>query len=171
MSRKIENLKDLLIEQGKELYDTFQLEQKELPQIRKNIYNPQLRNMVDRQLEMGKNEMRHLAKILDGFNTSPKGEKNEAGHTILSQTKQLIKRSTDVKVRDAIIINGLQHLNHNNVSSLGSLAAFAREIGENGIAASLYETLTEEKMIDRELSNLAEHGINRKAALMSEFNF
>jgi ferritin-like metal-binding protein YciE len=163
MRKKIENLRDLFIEQGRELYDASRLEQLELPGVQKHATNPKLKKVIDQQLNNSKIQGKQLREILDNMDVIPEGEKNECCHSIFKQTKSIIDRSKDSRVRDSAIINSLQRLNHNNITGFGSLASYARDIGHEEFANSLHNLMNEEKAIDNQLSDLAEKEINKKA--------
>ncbi|ELR69517.1 Hypothetical protein C900_05049 [Fulvivirga imtechensis AK7] len=167
MTTKLENLKDLFLEQGRELYDAAKQEQKELPGIQKQVTNQQLRKIIDRQLDVANTEIRYLDEAFKKLNASAQGEKNHCCESIIKQTKSLIDRSKDAEVRDAVIVNSIQRLNHNKITGFGSLTSYAKEIGHKEIADSLHKALEQEKGIDQDLSNLAEKEINRKAVSMA----
>lgn len=161
---KLENLKDLFIAQGRELYDASRQEQRELPNIRVQVRNQQLQKIIDKQLKMAKDQDQRLKEALSRLNSSPEGEKSECCESVFRTTKTLIDRSKDAEIRDAAIINSIQRLNHNKITGLGSLAAYAKQIGQKDVAKSLHNALKEEKDIDEELSDLAEKEINKLAA-------
>lgn len=163
MKNKLENLKDLFIEQGRELYDASKQEQNELPIIRNRIKSEALKKVIDRQLTSAKKQNLRIQEALKKVNTTPEGVKSESFQSVLKQAKNLIERTEDNGVRDAAIVNSIQRLNHNKITGLGSLASYAKEIGHQDIAKSLHEVLDEEKALDKELSDLAQKEINRKA--------
>jgi len=163
MSKKIENLRDLFIEQGRELIDAFKQEQKELPKVQKWVNNSRLKDLIIRELNTTKLQNFKVEQALKDMNLDPEGEKNECCESIFKQTRKYIDRSIDSEVRDAAILNALQRLNHNKITGFGSFAAYANEIGNPKLAQALHETLEDEKSIDMELTKLAEAEINKVA--------
>jgi len=163
MSKKIENLRDLFIEQGRELIDAFKQEQKELPKIQKWVNNSRLKDLIVRELNTTKLQNFKIEQAFKNMNVGLEGEKNQCCESIFKQTKKYIERSSDTEVRDAAILNAIQRLNHNKITGFGSLAAYANEIGKSDLAKSLHETLEDEKSIDMELTKLAENEINKIA--------
>ena len=164
MQQKISNLQDLFIEQGRELYDVSKIEQRELPHIQKQATSPQLKKVLDRQLSTSKTQSGRLQQAFKTLNVSSDGEQALSYDTLIKHTKDLINRSEDGQVRDAVIVNSVQKLNHNKISSLGSLESYAKEIGQAEIANWLHDSLKEEKAIDQELSTLALSEISKKAS-------
>ena len=163
--KRIDNLKDLFIEQGRELYDASRQEQKELPTIRQQARDPELRKIIDRQLKVAKEQSRHLETAFKTLNASPEGVRNACCESLMDRAQHLANISTNNDVRDAAIINSVQRINHHKITGYGSLSEYANELGHESIANSLHEALEEERLIDEQLSELAQSGINRKAEL------
>lgn len=166
MSKKIENLRDLFIVQGREIYDATKQEVSELQKIQKHVSNPQLKKVLDSQLNIAKNQKIRLQNTFKKMNVSPEGELNDTCEAALKKTHNLIERSKDSEVRDAAIISSIQRFNHSKIASLGALTSYARQLGfEDVIINSFHEALTEEKDIDKKLTTLAESEINKQAVL------
>ena len=163
MKKEIVTLKDLFLEQGRELYNASLQEKKILPEIKKKVNNQELRNLINRQLESAKDQNSRLDRVFQNLDQSPEGEKDECCQSVLSKTKEFIERSTKPEIRDAAIINTIQRLNHNKMAGFGSLISYASEIGEQGIADDLQTSLSDEREIDQALSRIAEGGINKRA--------
>jgi ferritin-like metal-binding protein YciE len=90
-------------------------------------------------------------------------ETNEYGESIFKQTKKLIDRTPNPRVRDIVIINSLQKLTHNNITDLDSLFSSALKIGEREMSRYLNRVMNDEIQVDKELSELAVKEINNKA--------
>jgi ferritin-like metal-binding protein YciE len=165
MSRKIANLKDLFLERARELHDTSHLEQKELVSIKVKCSNEQLTEIIDREIYSAKNQAQTLVEIFNDIKEKHEGTKDLCSRAILEETKNLISKSNDQKVKDAAIIDSIKRLNHHNIASLGSLAAFAMELGMRSHSISLQSLLKEEKIIDKQLSELAMTQVNKEAAI------
>jgi len=165
MKNKIENLRGLFIEQGRELYDATKQTQKELPKIQSQSTNPYLKKIIDRQLNAAKNQRTLLQEGFNKLDENYEGESNECCQAIYQHSKKLLGRSPDPRVRDAIIINSIQRLNHSNITGLGAFTSYASELGYQDIANILHRSLDEEKAIDKELSSLAKEEVNREAEI------
>lgn len=164
MAQKIENLRDLFIEQGKELYNISLKEQKELPEIKRRACDPKLKQAIDREIEAAKDHKKRIEKVFSELNISlSPTEVNESFDAIMNQAKDLMERSQDDDVRDAAIINAVQRLNHSKITGFGSFRSYADEIGESVIATTLNNSMEVEKAIDETLSEIATSDINRKA--------
>lgn len=160
---KIGSLKDLFIEQGRELYDASRQEQKELPSLRQQARNSDLKKIIDRQITTARDQSERIEKAFKKLNVNPEGVKNACCESMIKRAQELAGQSTTDEVRDAGIINSIQRLNHTKITGFGSLTAYAREIDQPEIATSLHTSLEEERDIDKDLSRLAEKEINKKA--------
>lgn len=163
MSKQIATLRDLFIEQGRELYDTTRQEQKELPRMQKQVSNKQLKQLIDKQVSTAKDQQKRLENAFKKLNEKPDGEKSECCKAIITQGNKLAERAKNSNVRDAAIITAAQRLSHNKITALGTLSAYARQIGQQEVANMMHEALGQEKAIDNELSELAERDINKNA--------
>lgn len=65
---------------------------------------------------------------------------------------------------DAALINAAQAAEHYEITRYGTLVTWAKRLGRNDCASVLQKTLDEEKATDQKLTQLAESGINLKAA-------
>lgn len=164
---RIQNLKDLFIEQGRELYDANRQEQQQLPNIKRSVRNLELSRIIDHQIKAVKDHEERLEEAFQKIGVEPQGEKSECTKAALRHAQNLMERSRDPEVRDAAVINVLQRLNYNNITGFGSLASYAREIGQPEVAESLTDAIRQERKIDRDLSELAEREINKKAVEVS----
>ena len=160
---KISNLRDLFIEQGRELYNSNYQEIVELPDIERQVTSLELKKIIHKQYIKAQYQQFRIKDLFEKINASPDGEKCEITESIIKKTLSQIRRSTVASVRDAGIISLIQMLNHRKIAGLGSLTAYAREIDQEQSAKSLHEALVDEKEIDEELSELAENEINKMA--------
>jgi ferritin-like metal-binding protein YciE len=163
MNTQIKDLKDLFVEQSREFYYASRMEQKELPGIQKEVSNPRLKKMIERQIDIAKSETDHFEQVFEKINLMLEVETNEYGESIFKQTKKLIDRTPNPRVRDIVIINSLQKLTHNNITDLDSLFSSALKIGEREMSRYLNRVMNDEIQVDKELSELAVKEINNKA--------
>lgn len=165
MSNKINNLKDLLIEESKELYYANQQELKELPKIEKMASSPELKKFINKQRTASENQQKKFSEVLSELEVVAKRGKCETTKSILHRTELRMKQSKEDSVRDASIVNSLQYLSHRKIAGLGASAAYAKQIGQKHSAKIFHAALKEEKKIDAQLSKLAEKELNRKASI------
>ena len=83
--------------------------------------------------------------------------------TIVRGTAELIRQNVVPEVRDAAIIAAEQHIEHYEMAGYGCARTWARQLGEDNSAELLQQTLDEEGAADKELTNIAQSGINEEA--------
>lgn len=166
MSNKLENLKDLFLYRAWDLYDASLLEQNELIFLKSKVSNNQLAEIIEREIDSAKNQAKVLLEIFETMREKHSFGKDLCCRAIFEEAKGLLSKSKDREVMDAAIIDSIQRLNHNNISSLGSLTAFAIELELISHSQSLRDLLEEEKTIDKLLSELAINQVNKGAALV-----
>ena len=81
----------------------------------------------------------------------------------IDETNDMLSRCMQENVRDVSLLACLQEINHFKISTYGTAAAFAKTLSMGKIASVFHEAEVNEKYIDDQLSQLAEHEINVKA--------
>lgn len=160
---KVENLKDLFIATCRELYDASRQEEKELPRLQEKVEDGQLRKLIDQRLSLANHQSERVKDVARKYEVSSEGEKNLCCQAVFKQTAALLERSNNPQIKDAIILQAIQRLNHNRMAELGTLTAYAREMGQEGIADSFFQARQQYQAADHDLNTLAEKEINNKA--------
>lgn len=82
---------------------------------------------------------------------------------ILDEGKSIIKETKPGAVRDVGIIAAAQKVEHYEIATYGTLAAFAKVLKEKRCLKNFTDTLAEEKKCDQLLSKIADTALNSKA--------
>jgi ferritin-like metal-binding protein YciE len=82
---------------------------------------------------------------------------------LINEADEKIAICSDVDIKNACILASIQSINHFKISSYGTAAAYARELGMADIATLFHEAEGNEKEIDQRLTEVAESEINGKA--------
>ena len=159
---KNENLRELLVEELKDLYSAETQLTKALPKVAKNATDPQLKRAIESHLKETEGHVERLEKIFEQLDESPKGKTCEGMKGLITETDERIKEGGVPAVLDAGLIADAQRVEHYEISAYGSARTFANLLGEKQIVTLLEATLKEEKAADQKLTSLAE-GINVEA--------
>ena len=81
----------------------------------------------------------------------------------MNEAKELIQEKPEPEVLDAGLISKAQHIEHYEMAGYGTVRTYARTLGFEDQQALLQETLDEEQMTDKLLTEIAENGINVEA--------
>ncbi len=159
---KNENLRELLVEELKDLYSAENQLTKALPKVAKNADDPQLKKAIEHHLKETEGHVQRLEQIFEKLGKSPKGKTCEGMKGLITEADERIREGGEPAVLDAGLIADAQRVEHYEISAYGSARTFANLLGEKEIVRLLEETLKEEKAADAKLTSLAE-GINVEA--------
>ena len=157
-----EGLKELYIEELKDLYNAENQLVKALPKMAKAASSEELSQGFEEHLEQTKGHVQRLEKIFQSLGESPRGKKCMGMEGLVAEGAEVIKEDFEDSVMDAALIGAAQRVEHYEIAAYGTVCAFAEELGESEQASLLNETLEEEKETDEKLINLAKQ-INSQA--------
>ena len=154
-------LKELYIDELKDLYSAENQLVKALPKMAKAATSPDLRAGFEEHLEQTKGHVQRLETIFEQLGQSPKGKKCKGMEGLIEEGSEAIEEY-EGELLDAALIGAAQRVEHYEMAGYGTVSAFAEELGESEHVTLLNETLEEEKETDEKLSGLA-GDINAKA--------
>lgn len=160
---KMQTLKDLYIDELKDIYDAEQQIAKALPKMAKAASNEELRAAFEQHLDQTQTQIERLEQIFEELEEKAKGEKCEATRGLLEEAKKMMEEAEDEDVRDAAMIGSAQKVEHYEIAAYGTLRTYAELLGFDEQAELLQETLDEEKETDENLTELAVTCINMDA--------
>ncbi len=161
---KLNNLRDLLIEQLQDLYDAENQLVKALPKMAKTASSPELKRAFEDHLEQTKGHVDRLNRVFQTLNQTPKGKKCMGMEGLLKEGDEMIKQNADDDVKDAGLIAAAQRVEHYEMAGYGTVRTYAQVLGNTQAVTLLQQTLDEEGAADKLLTRLAEQGINIDAA-------
>lgn len=162
---KVKSLRDLF---GIELCYAYDCEQKlvkkGLPEMIESASSQQLRSALEHHLEETKSHVTRLDRVFAAAGMEPNTKSNDILDKMTSAAKDSVSHIDNSPLRDAaLIVNGNQ-VEHYEIATYGSLAAFARALGFADVVPLLEQTLMEEKAADAKLTEIAESVMNTQAA-------
>lgn len=157
-------LRELFEDGLKDIYWAEKALTKALPKMAKNATDEGLRSALQEHLEVTKNQISRLEQVFEGLGKKAQAKKCEAMAGLVKEGEEIMEETEQGVVRDAGIIAGGQKIEHYEIATYGTLAAFARILGETEAQSLLEETLAEEKEADQMLTTIAENSINIEAA-------
>ena len=157
-------LRDLMIDEIRDLYDAERQLTKALPKMAKAASSEELRMLIETHLGETEEQVKRLEKAFQLLGEKARGKRCDGMAGIIEEGSALLEEDFEGAVLDAGIIAGAQRAEHYEMGAYGSVMAWAKQLGENEVADLLAETLEEEKGADEKLSALAEQTINAQAA-------
>jgi ferritin-like metal-binding protein YciE len=157
-------LKELFIEELKDIYWAEKHLTKALPKMKKAATSEELANAFDEHLTVTQKQIERLEKVFELLDLTARAKKCEAMEGLVKEAQQVIEElPKGSSVIDAGLIISGQKVEHYEIASYGSLVQLAKTMGENKIADLLQQTLDEEKEADQLLTELAVSSINVSA--------
>lgn len=159
-----EGLRELLMESLKDIYWAEKALVKALPKMAKNATNENLVTAINDHLTVTEEQVTRLEEVFSVLGKKASAKKCDAMAGLIEEAQGVMEETEPGAVRDAGIISAAQKVEHYEIATYGTLAAFARTLGEDEAASLLEETLAEEKEADSTLTDAAYNTINFDAA-------
>ena len=159
-----EDLRDLYIDQLKDLYNAENQLIKALPRMAKAASNEGLKSAFQTHLEQTRVHAQRIEQIMTDMGEKPRGKKCKAMEGLVEEGKEALDEFEDPDVLDAALIAAAQRVEHYEIAGYGCVRTYAQLLGDEGAARLLQQTLDEEGDTDKLLTSLAESSINVEAA-------
>ena len=155
-----EGLRDLFVDSLKDIYWAEKALVKALPKMAKNATTPNLKTAITAHLAQTENQVTRLENVFKSIGEKAAAKKCDAMEGLIKEGNGILEETEPGAVRDAGIIAASQKIEHYEIATYGTLAAFAKTLGEKEAAKLLEETLQEEKDADVTLTIAAYNTIN-----------
>src|SRR5271163_5134886 len=149
-------LKDLYIEELRDIYSAETQLVKALPKMAKAAESDELRSGFEEHLEQTKGHVSRLEQIFDALGEKPTGKKCEGMAGLIKEGGEAAQEDYEGDVKDSALIGAAQRVEHYEIAAYGTIRAMAEKLGEDDAVELLSQTLQEEKDTDVKLSNLAD---------------
>ena len=156
-------LGDLFEDSLKDIYWAEKALTKALPKMGKNATSPELKKAIAGHLLETQEQVTRLETIFSSMGKKAVAKKCEAMEGLLKEATGIMEDTTPGPVRDAGIIAASQKVEHYEIATYGTLAAFAKVLGEKDALKNLLKTLEEEKKCDELLTSIADTALNTAA--------
>lgn len=156
-------LEDLFEDGLKDLYWAEKALTKALPKMQKNATSEKLKKAIGSHLKETEGQVTRLEACFKALGKKPQAKKCVAMQGLIEEGKSIMEETKIGSVRDAGIILASQKIEHYEIASYGTLAAFAKVLEEKECLQQLLKTLEEEKKCDETLTGIADTELNTKA--------
>jgi ferritin-like metal-binding protein YciE len=160
---EMNTLRDLYIDELKDLWSAEKQLVKALPRMAKAANDPELSKAFMTHLRQTEQQVRRLEQVFEDLGESPRGKKCIGMEGLIEEGQELIKERPDPDVLDAGLIAKAQHIEHYEIAGYGTVRTYAELLGSERQAQLLQQTLDEEGQTDKLLTQLAESSINIEA--------
>lgn len=156
-------LKDLFEDSLKDIYWAEKALVKALPKMQKNATDKKLQAAIEKHIAETKGHVERLENCFKSLGKKAQAKKCDAMQGLLDEGKSIMEETEPGAVRDAGIIAAAQKVEHYEIATYGTLAAYAKVLKEEECLKNLLKTLAEEKKCDGTLTKIADTALNTKA--------
>lgn len=156
-------LEDLFEDSLKDIYWAEKALTKALPKMEKNATSPKLKKAIADHLAQTVQHVTRLEECFEAMGKKAVAKKCDAMEGLLKEGKGIMEETAPGAVRDAGIIASSQKVEHYEIATYGTLAAFAKVLDQKAALKNLLKTLEEEKKCDELLTSIADTQLNTEA--------
>src|SRR6476660_4815156 len=137
----LESLRDLYIEELRDLYNAENQLVKALPKMAKAASAPELRAAFEEHLAVTEGQVERLDQIFEKLGERATGKKCVAMEGLIEEGKELMKEEAEPSVLDAALISAAQKVEHYEIAGYGCVRTYAQRLGRDDDADLLQATL------------------------------
>ena len=148
------------------LRDIYYAERKALQALKKHAraaQSPELKEAFDTHRTETEGQIERLQQVFETIGKRPQGKPCAAMDGIAEEAEEIMEEYKGSPALDAGLLAAAQAVEHYEITRYGTLAAWAKQLGNAEAERLLRETLAEEEKTDKILSDLAEATINAAA--------
>ncbi len=163
----MQSIRELLIDEMKDLYDAEKQLVKALPKVVKASSNAELSAAIENHLEQTRGHVQRLERAFELLGEKPKNKPCAAMHGLIEEAGEEMKQERPASLADSAIICAAQKVEHYEIAGYGTVSAWARALGLDEVAELMDETLEEEKAANDKLTDVASDILEDAASLES----
>lgn len=158
------NLQDVYVAQLKDVYSAEKQLTQALPKMAQAAANRDLKTAFQHHLQQTEEHLETVHSILAELGENPGNKVCKAMQGLVEEGSEVVKESGDPTAKDAALIAAAQKVEHYEISTYGTLRAFAETLGHSDAAERLQMVLDQEYDADQTLDDIAE-GTRHQASL------
>jgi ferritin-like metal-binding protein YciE len=151
----VTNLEELFQHDLKDTLDAEKQLLKALPKMAKACTSEDLRTAFEEHKAVTEKQVERLETIFQSLGKAARGKHCAGMEGLIKEGQQLIEENDASAALDAGLIGAAQKVEHYEIAAYGTLATYAKMLGNEEALSLLVETLEEEKQTDEKLTDLA----------------
>ena len=159
----MKTLKNLFLDELKDMYDAEQRITRALPKMVKAATCTKLQAALKKHLKETQGQIKNLEQVFKSIGEKAKAKKCEATVGLLKEGDEIAKEFKGSPAINAALIAVGQKVEHYEIASYGCLHEWAGLLGHEEAAGLLKENLDQEKDADDALTDLARSHNNQEA--------
>jgi ferritin-like metal-binding protein YciE len=160
---KEKDLHDLFLDQLKDIYFAEKQILKALPRMAKAATSDKLRAAFEKHHDETEGQIERLEQVFELIEKPAKSKTCDAILGILDEGKEVMDEYKGTEALDAGLLAAAQAVEHYEMARYGTMKAWATKLGMKDVVKLIDETLQQERKTDKDLTALAEAGVNSEA--------
>jgi ferritin-like metal-binding protein YciE len=160
---KEKDLHDLFLDQLKDIYFAEKQILKALPKMAKAATSDKLRAAFEKHHDETEGQIERLEQVFELLDKPAKGKTCDAILGLLDEGKEVMDEYRGTEALDAGLLAAAQAVEHYEMARYGTMKAWAVKLGMKDAVKLIDETLQQERKTDKDLTALAEAGVNSEA--------
>lgn len=160
---RLTELKDVLHHEIKDLYSAEKQLVEALPKMAKAATSSKLRQALEQHLDVTKDQVTRLERVGEALGMKVTGHTCEGMKGLIKEGSSLISENEKGEALDAALIGAAQRVEHYEMAGYGTAVELAKQLGHEDAVELLQQTLDEEGEADKELTKIAQSGVNERA--------
>lgn len=161
------HLKDIFLTGLKDIYWAELALTKKLPEMEAKATDVRLKTAIKDHCIQTYEQVARLEQVFELMGEKAEGKKCLAMEGILKEGDESLADFPQGAGRDSVLIAACQKVEHYEITSYGTLAAYAKTLNERQVQQLLLRTLGEEKKSDCLLTTIADTDLNSRALSQS----
>jgi ferritin-like metal-binding protein YciE len=151
----VTNLEELFQHDLRDTLDAEKQILKALPKMAKAATSEELKGAFEEHKAQTEKQVERLETIFESLGKAARGKHCHGMEGLLKEGEEMIKENDPSAALDAALIGAAQKVEHYEIAAYGTLATYAKMLGNEDALSLLLETLDEEKSTDEKLTGLA----------------
>ena len=159
----ITSLKDLLVDQLRDLYNAETQAQRAYDRWAQETQSDALADLFTDRLEATSRHINRVQEICNAMNVNVAGKKCHGMEGLVAEGDEFLDDAPEGPVRDAGLVANAQRLEHYFIAGYGCARAYAQQLDRTEAAAALQKNIESCTAADEEMTTVAGQKLNPEA--------
>lgn len=160
---KEKTLDDLFHDTLKDIYYAERKILKALPKMARGAKSPELKAAFEKHRDQTEGHVERLQQVFEIIGKRAQGKTCDAIEGIIAEGEEVLEEFKGTPAGDAGLISAAQAVEHYEITRYGTLKRWAQALGHKDAVKLLDQTLQEEGQTDKDLTKIADAGVNEMA--------
>jgi ferritin-like metal-binding protein YciE len=149
------SFEDLLVHELEDLYDAEHQLTQALPKMAQAATSTQVRKAFEQHLKETEQQIKRLEQVFEAMGHKAARKPCKAMQGLVAEANEVLQEDMEGTLRDAALIAAAQRVEHYEMAGYGTARTYAHLMGNQDAAQFLQQTLEEEELTDKKLSQIA----------------